>query len=263
MRLTLRTLNATRYITPLREGGSLPAIIEADDDQQYVLKFRGAGQGIKALIAELVAGEIFRALSLPIPEIVLVELDSLLGRSEPDPEIRDLINASSGLNLAMVYLAGAFGFDPLLPPPPQPDLASAIVWCDAFLTNVDRTPRNPNILMWQQQLWLIDHGAALYFHHTWNDYLTRSRSPFVQVKDHVLLPFASKLAEVDTTLTAHLTRDLLQEIVALIPTEWLNGEAGFATAQEHRAAYLSYLLTRLESPRPFVEEALRAHAQHL
>lgn len=261
--MSLRTLNAIRYITPLREGGSLPAIIEADDHQQYVLKFRGAGQGIKALIAELVAGETLRALGLPVPEIVFIELDATLGRSEPDPEIRDLINASSGLNLALAYLSGAFAFDPLLIPSPEPELASAIVWCDAYLTNVDRTPRNPNILMWQQQLWLIDHGAALYFHHTWSNYLARSHSPFPQVKEHVLLPFASKLHEVDATLTARLTHDLLQTIVTLIPASWLTGDPGFATPQEYRTAYLNYLVKRLESPRGFVEEAIRAHAQHL
>lgn len=261
--LPLRTLTATRYVTPLREGGSLPAIIEADDNQLYVVKFRGAGQGVKALIAELVAGEVLRAVGLPVPEIVLIELDTALGRSEGDPEIKHLINASNGLNLALAYLPGALAFDPLVPPHPPPDLASTIVWCDAYLTNVDRTPRNPNILWWQQQLWLIDHGAALYFHHTWSDYLTRSRTRFVQVKDHVLLPFAHQIDQVDAHLTTHLGHDLIHAIVALIPGEWLPGEPDFANTDEHRTAYVNYLTRRLEAPRGFVEEAMHAHTQHL
>lgn len=256
----INTRTATRYLTPLREGGSLPAIVEADDGQLYVLKFRGAGQGPKALIAELVVGEIGRALGLPVPEIVLVELDPVLGRSEPDPEIQDLIKASAGMNLALAYIPGALAFDPLAAPPATRELASAIVWFDAYLTNVDRTPRNTNILVQDERLWLIDHGAALYVHHTWKDYLARSRGAFPQVKDHVLLPFAGQLREADAALSAQLTPQLIHEIVAAIPASWLAGEPTFASADEHRAAYVRYLLNRLEAPRTFVEEALHAHA---
>lgn len=255
----LKTITAIRYVTPLREGGSLPAIIEADDDQLYVLKFRGAGQGPKALIAELLAGEMGRELGLPVPEIVLVELDPILARSEPDPEIQDLIKASAGLNLAMAYLPRAFAFDPRQIRL-EPALASAIVWFDAYITNVDRTPRNNNILIWQQQPWLIDHGAAFYFHHNWNDYLTRSRSRFPLIKDHVLLPYASQIEAADAALSVRLTPEVIERLVALIPTPWLDAEPGFATHNEHRAAYSAYLHRRLESPRPFVEEAIHARA---
>src|SRR6476661_8929179 len=193
MPMILRTVTATRYVTPLREGGSLPAIVEADDDGLYVLKFRGAGQGPKVLIAELLAGEIGRALGLPVPEIVFVELDPAIGRNEPDGEIQALVEASAGLNLALDFLPGALGFDPLMLPTIDPALASAVVWFDAYTTNVDRTPRNPNLLFWHRKLWLIDQGAALYVHHTWTDYLTRARSPFAAIKDHVLLPIASDI----------------------------------------------------------------------
>lgn len=259
----IRTVTAIQYITPLREGGSLPAIVEADDNQRYVLKFRGAGQGIKALIAELLAGEIARALGLRVPEIVFVELDPALGRAERDPEIQDLLKASVGLNLALAYLPNALAFESLLAPPPDGALASAIVWCDAYLTNVDRTPRNPNMLIWNRQLWLIDHGAALYMHHTWDNYLTRARGRFPQVKEHVLLPFADTLPESDASLSAQLTPDLIDSIVALIPEDWLAAQPGFAGPAELRAAYSRFLLSRLEAPRTFVEEAIDARARSL
>lgn len=255
----IRTITAMRYVTPLREGGSLPAIIEADDNRLYVLKFRGAGQGPKALIAELVAGELARSVGLPVPEIVFAQLDPALGRSEPDPEIQDLLRASTGLNLALAYLPGAFAFDPLLTPLAS-ELASAIVWFDSYVTNVDRTPRNSNILIWEQQPWLIDHGAALYFHHSWNDYLARSRSRFPQIKEHVLLPYATDLPAADAALSARLTPQLLESMVSLIPASWLEDEARFATEAEHRAAYTAYLSQRLEPPRAFVEEARHARA---
>src|SRR5207253_2723401 len=206
----LRTLTITRYVTPLREGGSLPAIVEADDDGLYVLKFRGAGQGTKALIAELVAGEIGRALGLPVPEIVLMELDPVLGRSEPDYEIQSLIKASAGLNLGLDYLPGALAFNPLDASRLDPLLASSIVWFDAYVTNVDRTPRNTNMLFWHRRLMLIDHGAALYFHHVGTNYIERSRTPFTSIKSHVLLPVASHLVEADTLLKARLTPTLSQ-----------------------------------------------------
>src|SRR5437773_3999733 len=190
---SIRTVNAIRYVTPLREGGSLPAIVEADDDGTYVLKFRGAGQGEKALIAELLAGEIGRALGLPVPEMVLVALDPDLARTERDPEIQALIRASGGLNLALDYLPGALGFDALDRALVEPVLASAVVWFDTYTSNVDRTARNPNMLFWKKRLWLIDHGAAFYFHHTWERRLDYARSPFPQIREHVLLPVAGAL----------------------------------------------------------------------
>src|SRR3982074_3235702 len=229
----MRIVGATRYVTPLHEGGSLPAIVEADDDGMYVLKFRGAGQGPKALIAELVAGEIRRGAGLPIPEIVLIELDPDLARTEPDPEIQELIKASAGLNLALDYLPGAVMFDPLAEKP-APRLASDIVWFDAFVTNVDRTPRNANMLMWHRQLQLIDHGAALYFHHSWNQFMERAADPFARVKDHILLPFAAELDAADARMSALITSRVLEEIVALIPESWLGSDAAFATAGENR-----------------------------
>ena len=260
--MSLRTVSATRYVTPLREGGSLPAIVEADDDGMYVLKFRGAGQGPKALIAELVAGEIARAAGLPVPEIVFVELDPELARTEPDPEIQDLIRASAGLNLALDYLPGAVTFDPVAEKP-DADLASSIVWFDAYVTNVDRTPRNTNMLMWHRRLWLIDHGAALYFHHTWNNYLERSRDPFPMIKDHVLLQFASSLREADAKMTGRVTPDIIDSIVKLIPDAWLVGDSSFGGSSQHRDAYIEYLLSRLEPPHGFLEEAIRARSLYV
>ena len=258
----MRTVAATRYVTPLREGGSLPAIIEADDAGMYVLKFRGAGQGPKALIAELVAGEIARALGLPVPEIVFVELDAELARTEPDPEIQDLIRNSVGLNLALDYLPGAVTFDPVVEHP-DAELASAIVWFDALVTNVDRTPRNANMLMWHRRLWLIDHGAALYFHHAWDDHLARSAAPFALIRDHVLLPLASRLAEIDAALRARLDDRVIDGIVGEIPAAWLGGDAPFADHRAHRDAYAAWLKRRLEAPRAFVEEAIRARSRDL
>lgn len=258
----IRTVAATRYVTPLREGGSLPAVVEADDDGTYVLKFRGAGQGHRALIAELVGGELGRALGLPVPEIVFVELDPALGRSEPDPEIQALLRASAGLNLALDYLPGALAFDPLLTPV-TPELAAAIVWFDAFITNVDRTPRNTNMLVWGRRLWLIDHGAALYVHHTWTDWRARSRLPFAQIRDHVLLPRAGDLRAADAVLSQRLTPPLVHAVAALIPDAWLGDEPALGGVAEHRAAYVDYLLSRLEAPRAFVEEAINVRAQRV
>jgi len=256
----MRTVGATRYVTPLHEGGSLPAIVEADDDGMYVLKFRGAGQGPKALIAELVAGEIARAARLPIPEIVLIELDPDLARTEPDPEIQQLIKASAGLNIALDYLPGAVMFDPLAQKPAA-RLASDIVWFDAFVTNVDRTPRNANMLVWHRQLQLIDHGAALYFQHSWNEYLQRAADPFTRVKDHVLLPFAADLSEADARMSELITPRVIADVVALIPDTWLGSDAVFATSRENREAYTKYLQHRLVQPHAFVQEAIRARSQ--
>jgi hypothetical protein len=257
----IRTVTATRYLTPLREGGSLPAVVEADDHQLYVMKFVGAGQGPKALIAELVAGEIGRRLGLQIPELVFIELVPSLGRSEPNPEIQDLLRASIGLNLGLRYLPHAFDFNLLLKPPPDPDLASQIVWFDAYITNVDRTPRNVNMLLWEEKLWLIDHGASLYFHHSWADYLSRSRTSFPLIKEHTLISLASRLLEADALLSSRLTPDLIREIVGFIPAVWLGQEESFASQTEHREAYINYLLSRLAASATFVEEAIHAHTQ--
>ena len=256
----MRTVAATRYLTPLREGGSLPAIVEADDDGLYVLKFRGAGQGPKALIAELVAGEVARALGLPVPEIVFMQLDPELARTEPDPEIQDLIRASGGLNLGLDYLPGALAYDPLTMPV-DAGLASAIVWFDALVGNVDRTPRNTNLLWWHRRLWLIDHGAALVFQHQWEGFLERSANPFAAIRDHVLLPRANALAEADTTLPQRLEPPVLDAIVQRIPELWLADDPLFADAAAQRDAYRQYLDARLRAPRAFAEEARRAHAQ--
>jgi hypothetical protein len=252
----LRTVTATRYVTPLREGGSLPAIVEADDLGTYVLKFRGAGQGRKALVAELVAGEIARRLDLLVPEVVLAYLASELGRSEPDPEIQDLLKRSTGLNLALDYLPGSLGFDPLVEPPDS-GLASRIVWFDTLVTNVDRTPRNTNLLVWHDRLWLIDQGASLYFHHNWpardgSALKTASQRPFAAVRDHVLLPFVGSIFEADAALAPRLTLEVLRSIVDLIPEEWLADEADFGSVEEVRSAYVAYLNTRLQEPRVWV-----------
>lgn len=259
--MSLRTLHATRYVTPLREGGSLPAIVEADDEGLYVLKFRGAGQGPKALVAELLAGEIARAAGLAVPQIVLMELDADLARSEPDPEIQALIRASAGLNLALDYLPGSTTFDPVVDRPAGA-LASSIVWFDAFISNVDRTARNTNMLMWHRELWLIDHGAAFFFHHAGGDYHERARSPFTQIAQHVLLPYADVLPEVDASLAERLDAALLDDIVAAIPGSWLTDDPLLAPAAR-RAAYIEYLHARLASPREFFEEAQRARTRHV
>jgi hypothetical protein len=259
----VRTVTATRYVTPLREGGSLPAVVEADDDGLYVLKFRGAGQGAKALVAELVAGEIARALDLPVPEIVFIELDTDLARTEPDPEIQDLIRASGGINLGLDYLSGALAFDPLADAT-DPELASRIVWLDAFVTNLDRTARNTNMLIWHGKLWLIDHGASLYFHHAGLGDPAAALNPFPLVRDHVLLPRARRIAEVDAGLAARLAPSVLEGIVGLIPDAWLATEGGATTsAAAARAAYLDHFLRRLAAPRAFVAEAVRAHDAHV
>ncbi len=260
---SVRQVRATRYVTPLREGGSLPAIVEADDLGTYVLKFRGAGQGAGVLIAELVCGELARVLGLPQPEIVFMELDATLARSEPDPEIQALIRTSAGLNLALDYLPGSFAFDPLVGPPPEADLASAVVWFDAFIMNVDRTVRNTNLLVWHKKLWLIDNGAALYFQYNWSDYMERSRSPFSPIKDHVLLPWATQLLAADRRATELLANGVLANIVELIPDDWLDDSGTFGSRTSHRAAFLDFLENRLRAPRAFVQEALDARAGHV
>jgi hypothetical protein len=254
----IRTIRVTRYVTPLREGGSLPAIVEADDDGMYVLKFRGAGQGVKVLIAELVCGEIGRALGLPIPEIVFADLDRDLSRTEPDHEISALIRSSAGLNLAIDYLPGSVTYDPQVMRLDD-DLMSRIVWFDAYISNVDRTARNPNMLIWHRKPWLIDHGAALYFHHAdgWENDPEKSRDPFLLIKQHLLLHKASSVREVDEAMAQTLTPEALQQIVDLIPSGWLAVDNAPEQAPMARAAYRDYLHHRLASPRAFIDEALR------
>lgn len=249
----LRTVDVTRYVTPLREGGSLPAIVEADDGFLYVLKFRGAGQGVKALIAELIGGEIARVLGFRVPEIVFANVDPAFGKTEPDEEIQDLLKFSEGLNLALHYLSGAITFDPVVT---KVDAltASRIVWLDCLLTNVDRTVRNTNMLTWHKELWLIDHGASLYFHHTWTNWEEQATRPFVQVKDHVLLPWASELEKVDGAFRSTLTPERIHSIVAMIPAEWLVADA-FPDAGENRRVYENFLLTRLANSVTFVKQA--------
>jgi hypothetical protein len=251
MPAVLRTVTATRYVTPLREGGSLPAVVEADDEGMYVLKFRGAGQGPKVLIAELVAGELARAAGLAVPEIVFIELDADLARTEPDPEIQALIRQSAGLNVALDFLPGAVMFDPVVEKP-DPALASTIVWLDAYVSNVDRTARNANMLMWHRRLWLIDHGAALYFHHSWDAHTDRSQDPFPRIRDHILLPFARELRQADAAMSEKITPEVIRNVVALIPQPWLGNDS--------REPYVEYLTRRLVLPRAFAQEAISAHA---
>jgi hypothetical protein len=257
----IRTVTATEYVTPLREGGSLPAIVAGDDDGTYVVKFRGAGQGHRALVAELVSGEIARLLGLPVPEIVFVDLDPRMARTEPDPEIQDLLQKSEGLNLGIDYLPGSITFDPLVDVPIEdlPRLASSIVWFDALVTNVDRTAKNTNLLLWHRRLWMIDHGATLIFHHNWDSYPEASRKPYGQAGDHVLLRWATAIADADAWLAPKLTPEAIEGVIALIPDAWLGDEGRFGSIAEHRAAYRDYLMRRLEPPREWMEQA--AHAR--
>jgi hypothetical protein len=258
MESQIRTVNVTRYVTPLREGGSLPAIVEADDGFLYVLKFRGAGQGVKALIAELIGGEIARSLGLLVPEIVLANVDSAFGRTEPDEEIQDLLKASVGLNLGLHYLSGSISFDPTVHAV-DASLASKVVWLDCFLTNMDRTARNTNMLSWHRELWLIDHGACLYFHHNWANWQEQALRPFMLVKDHVLLPYATGLQPADGIVHQLLTPGRIREIVDLVPVDWLEQDDHFPSTVEHRQAYIEFLENRFENSSIFLKEA--QHAQ--
>jgi hypothetical protein len=255
--IALRHVNVVRYITPLREGGSLPALAEADDNFKYVLKFKGAGHREKALIAELIGGEIARALGLQIPELVFAHLDESFGRTEADEEIQDLLKASQGLNLALHFLSGSITFDPSVT---NVDtlLASKIVWLDTFITNVDRTFKNTNMLIWNKELWLIDHGACLYFHHSWSNWETAAKSPFSFIKDHVLLPQASKLEQVDVECKKILSESVLQSIVNLIPDEWLKWDGTNESPEQIKETYFNFLNTRLQHSSIFITEALNA-----
>lgn len=250
-----RTVTATRYVMPLREGGSLPGLVEADDDGLYVVKFRGAGQGPKALVAEVIAAAIARTLALPVPETVRVDIDPVLGRTEPDPEIAELVTASAGLNFGIDFLPGALDFSSARPTGLDGTLASEIVWFDALITNVDRTPRNPNLLLWHERVWLIDHGAALYRHHAARDLVARAREPFPAISDHVLLPLADAIGEADARLAGRLGAPALEQALAEVPDAWLGEDP-----VEARAVYAAYLDERLRPPRGFAEEARRARA---
>lgn len=259
--IELRTQNAVRYIAPLREGGSLPGLMEADDGFRYVVKFRGAGHGTKALIAELIGGEIARLLGLKVPELVFLNLNEDFGRTEADEEIQDLLRWSQGLNLGLHYLNGTMTFDPYANEI-DPLEASMIVWLDAFLTNIDRTARNTNTLIWRNsEIWLIDHGASLYFHHSWSDPEKAALTPFPYIKDHVMLPKASLLAEANAKATVTLTPEKLTAVVNLIPDDWLRWEGAPDTPEALRQVYLKFLTTRLANADTFINHAIDARKQ--
>ncbi|PJI98214.1 hypothetical protein CLU85_3027 [Acidovorax sp. 69] len=246
----MRTITVNRYVTPLREGGSMPAIVEGDDLGTYVLKFRGAGQGVRALLAEMIAGGIARALGLPVPEIVLAQLDTALAQTEPDPEIQDLVRASGGLNVGLDYLSGSLNFDPAVDVVSD-DFASRLVWFDTLVGNVDRTARNTNLLMWHRQPWLIDHGAALTFHHAWNGAVAQPAKPFAPIADHVLLAQATALAQVDAELAGRLTPEVVAGILAEVPDEFFtlagadHAEGPLTAPASHRQAYVDYFCARM------------------
>ena len=260
--MTLRTVNVTRYITPLREGGSMPALAEADDDFKYVVKFRGAGHGTKALIAELIGGVVAKLLKLRVPELVFVQLDEAFGQTEGDEEIQDLLQGSRGLNLGLHFLSGALAYDPVTTKV-DGRLASQIVWMDAFLTNVDRTVRNTNMLMWHRELWLIDHGATLYFHHSWTNWKGQALNSFPYIKEHVLLPFADQLTEADAACKLLLTDEIIREIANLIPDDWANWKEDGETPESIKEIYYQFLSERLKHSENFLNEALHARETSL
>jgi hypothetical protein len=254
-------LSGTRYVVPLREGGSLPAIVETDDGRSFVVKFQGAGQGAKALVAEAIVAGVAQALDLPVPTPAIVDLAEGFGNAEPDPEIQDILQGSVGANFGLAYLPGALAFDPAVDRDVAPDLAADIVWMDALVTNVDRTARNTNLLLAAGRLWLIDHGAALYVHHRWEGWETRIQSPFPQIKDHVLLPLAGDLAAADARLRPRLTNAVLRAIVDDVPDAWLGDEVLFPTLAEHRRAYVTYLSERLNGERRWLQAAIDAQGR--
>ncbi len=254
----LREVTATRYVTPLREGGSLPGLVEADDDGLYVVKFRGAGQGPRALVAEWLAGEIARAIGLPVPDLVAIDVDAGIGDAEPDEELQDLVHRSGGLNLGLDFLPGALTFNPAAEPVVDPAFAADVVWLDALVTNPDRTPANPNLLVWHGRTWLIDHGAALYVHHTWREPDAHAERPFERIGQHVLLPFAGSIEAADERSAGKLGHALFADLVAEIPELWLPDDRVAGDADAQRAAYVRYLDRRFAARRAFVEEAERA-----
>lgn len=256
--LSLRTVTVLRYILPLREGGSLPALAEADDDFKYVLKFRGAGHGVKMLISELLGGMIAKQLGLQIPELVFANLDVDFGRTEPDEEIQDLLKFSEGLNLGLHFLSGALAYEPSVKI--EPLLASKIVWLDAFITNIDRTFKNTNLLIWKRELWVIDNGASFYFHHSWQNFDAAARSPFVYVRDHVLLSQASRLAEADAFAKTVLTADFFRALVNLLPEDWLHWADAEENPEQIREVYFKFMMTRLENSAIFLKTAQDARA---
>jgi hypothetical protein len=257
----MRTVVATRYVTPLREGGSLPGLVEADDDGLYVVKFRGAGQGPRALVAEWLAGELARTVGLTVPDLVGIQIDPALGDAEPDEEIHDLVGKSGGLNFGMDFLPGALTFNPAAATAREvidPDFAADVVWLDALVTNPDRSAQNPNLLIWHGRPWLIDHGAALYIHHTWRDPDEHARRPFERIAQHVLLPYADSIVTADARLASRIDEPTLIDLVAALPDAWLPDDPVAGDAAGQRQAYVRYLSLRLEGPRSFVEEAERA-----
>jgi hypothetical protein len=249
----MRTVRATKYVTPFREGGSLPGLVEADDDGLYVVKFRGAAQGPKALVAEVIAGELGRALGIQVPELVLVDVDPSLGGLDGDQWVGELLERSPGINLGVDFLPGSLTFDPRADGRPDPDLAANVVWFDALVTNTDRSPRNPNILAWHRRLWLIDHGAALFIHHTWRDPDEHARRPLQTISDHVLLPYASSLEAAYARLAPLVTEELLRTVMALVPSEWLLPDSTLGGPDEQREAYVRYLRTRVAARDALVE----------
>ncbi|WP_026405444.1 MULTISPECIES: HipA family kinase [Actinomadura] len=245
-------VTAIRYVTPLREGGSLPGVVEADDLGTYVMKFHGAGQGRKALIAEVIAGELARRLGFRVPDQVLIDLDPVIGRHEPDPDVQDLLKASTGRNLGVDFLPGSLGYDPL-GWTPEPDFASRLLWFDAYIGNVDRSWRNPNMLVWHGDVWLIDHGASLIFHHAWANAARLFSGPY-DVDDHVLTRYATRLEAAEAELAPRITEGMLREVTALVPDEWLEREPGFAGPQAVRDAYVEVLLPRAGKPREWLPD---------
>jgi hypothetical protein len=257
--MPLKQVVGARYVVPLREGGSLPAVVDCDGGETFVVKFRGAGQGPRALVAEALVAQIAQAVGLRVPEPALVDLGDGFGRSEPDPEIQDVLRQSVGLNFGLRYLPGALAFDPAVDAGlVRPGEAAEIVWLDAFLTNVDRTARNTNLLVSDDQVWLIDHGAALYVHHRWAGWRSRIQSPFPQIADHVLLPIAGDLEAADHRLGPRVTPAVLGAAVAALPDDWLLDDDEFGTLDAQREAYVTYLAERLDGPRAWLAEAIAA-----
>lgn len=260
--LNLRAVNVLRYIQPLREGGSLPALAEADDGFKYVIKFKGSGHGSKMLISEMLGSEIARALGLRVPELVFADLDIAFGQTEADEEIQDLLKFSQGLNLGVHFLSGAITYDPVVEKI-EPESASEIVWLDALITNIDRTVKNTNMLWWNKELWLIDQGASFFFHHTWTNWEKHAVSPFIHIKDHVLLPFASELDAVDKEFKLILTDEIIDNIVDELPNEWLESIHETENADEAKSVYKQFLKIRLENSKIFVDEAKKARYAHI